>query len=600
MLKDHGQDRHVRRYTAALVIVSATAAAFVVAWSWWLGERARSERYERALAFFSSEYPKLVTGTFDGQRVLLKDVRDGRRFLLVVEEPETRRRWVSPEGSSQLLLSFAPDRRTVAFLMDNEGDLRFRLHGWTFDANAAAVQVLDAVEAKSARRYVRWAPGPRLAYFQDSRGGTPQVRVVEWTGTTPRASTACTTSDRVTDLAWSGDARRLAIVDGDTATGLRFRDFAQSTCAWRKITESSPLSLRHVDWCPDREVLLVTAKQKGEAAHRVFEVDYPAMTARELMRWQGDAEYPLCLAGGRGWLIHRTEQGRRRLMLGHPEHPWREMPVPDGDVLVQSVSADRSAALALVSGESTSAALVRIALPGGDVTRVFDHRPENAVVGTNAELATVRSRDGTEVPLVLLRPGTSDGQSRRHLILYIPTDMGPVTPALNMFREYLARQGLHILGVNHRGTSSQGSRRITAAELELQVDDVLAAYRWATERLELSPSHVTIFGSSIATGLAVRAAATLPEDVHALALLSPVQVDPAVVKRKLASHVLLFHAENDTIPLETAERVGALVARNARRARVVQLPGDGHSVRTPRSWATISTSILDIVGQPVR
>jgi pimeloyl-ACP methyl ester carboxylesterase len=156
-----------------------------------------------------------------------------------------------------------------------------------------------------------------------------------------------------------------------------------------------------------------------------------------------------------------------------------------------------------------------------------------------------------------------------------------------------------VLSPNYRGSSGYGIRYEEAGDVNLRTEDVVAACKYARS-LHGGHSHVILLGTSYGAYLAASAAASDPQDISGVILLSMVPGKAEHLPFKgLTLPVFCFHGENDPLSPQRAKGViesffgpGAL----GREQNLWQVfPNEGHVFRHTASWAEVYTAVQTMV-----
>lgn len=385
---------------------------------------------------------------------------DSRRIVLVVDE-ETDTIAAKDTGEKKTPKPIVIDRYT--FKRDIVGYLgtkRSRLV--LFDVAARKAEPLT--RGLSDDEDPAWSPdGRRIAFVSRQ---TPEPREIGNTDIFVIDARSGATPRRLTDFAgpdggrptWSPDGRSIAFLRGDEP---RYYAYQQTSLA---IVPSDGGAVRILTTALDRPIFSPRFSADGASILALVTNDREQYLARVRVR---DGAVERTVAGKRVVSGYSTAGTRTALLTSTPDRPF-EIFAANGGALRKLTSQNDS----LVS---------------------------ELQLGTTEGLES-RSKDGTQVHSVLVRPANARAGARLPLILYIHG--GPNSQDAYQFsfdRELFAAQGYAVLAVNYRGSNGRGSafqKAIYADWGNKEVIDLLGAVDQSIAAGIADPERLAIGGWS--------------------------------------------------------------------------------------------------------
>jgi dipeptidyl aminopeptidase/acylaminoacyl peptidase len=446
--------------------------------------------------------------------------------------------------------SLSPDWQWIAFVSKQR----------IWKIPAAGGDVVKLTEAAGKYASLTWSPdSSRVAFVLDQKDQT-DVGVVPAAGGAT-VWIAATPFDEDSPV-WSPDSGRLAFIR-------RADDWASYEIWVSGGDASAPRSIvketydRGVEefgfserghWSPDGTRIVYLSNRKG--FNHVWTVPVAGGEPTQITRGEFVDYSPSFSPSGDQILFISSRAGDRE-----DRHVWT-VPAGGGDPV--RLSADGFSASPEWSPDGSRVAYLRSsateppevvvqeARPGAPATRLTESRGDpHATAGFVApEAVSYPSRDGTQVPAILLRPAGPAGQSRPALV-YFHGKGGvnlkgwgglPNYP----FHQYLVQQGYAILFVNWRGTHvgygnafEQANYRDYAGG---ELDDVVAGAQFLQREVGVDPRRIACWGGSYGGYMTMLAITKAPDVFSAgISLYGVSDWVPFLAqnKRRLWTHRLL-------------------------------------------------------------
>ncbi len=453
---------------------------------------------------------------------------DGSQTIRLTSSPESESspRW-SPDGRYLAFLSGRQEGKGAQlWLLDRRGGEAQRVsevrggisdYAWSPDSRRIVLVVdeeTDTIAAKDTAE--KKTPKPividRYTFKRDIVGylGTKRSRLVLFDVAAKKAEPLTRGLSDDDEPAWSPDGRRIAFVSRQTPepreignTDIFVID-ARSGATPRRLTDFAGPDGGRPTWSPDgqsiaflrgdepryyayQQTSLAIVPSDGGAVRilttsldrPIFSPRFSADGASILALVTNDREQHLARVRVRDGAVERTVAGRR-VVSGY------------------SMAGTRTAVLT-----STPDRPFEIFAADGGALRKLTSQNDSLVselqLGTTEGLES-RSKDGTQVHSVLVRPANARAGARLPLILYIHG--GPNSQDAYQFsfdRELFAAQGYAVLAVNYRGSNGRGSafqKAIYADWGNKEVIDLLGAVDQSIAAGIADPERLAIGGWS--------------------------------------------------------------------------------------------------------
>ena len=369
---------------------------------------------------------------------------DAKRLALVVQDPNPND---EPEKKDGWKRKTAPpiviDR--YHFKQDREGYLQsLHSHLWLFDMEMRKADALTT--GRFDEREPAWSPDSRFIAFVSNRTTDPDrtadtnIYVIEAkSGVELRQLTTYAGSDGGRP-SWSPDGKWIAYLQGDE-------------------TKYSAYSMN--------KLAIVPAAEEGQARILTAALDRPVSGN---IVWTSDSRNLLFVVTD----DRITYVGKVAATGGPIQKLTKDLRV------VSSLSRRDDASLALLSTTTTEADEV-YALENGTLRRLTHQNDvlfDELQLGTTEDF-TCKSKDGTEVHGIVVKPASLVGGQKYPTILYIHGGPnGQDAYNFSFDRQYFAANGYVVVSVNYRGSSGRGAayqKAIFADWGDKEVVDLLGA-----------------------------------------------------------------------------------------------------------------------------
>ncbi len=369
---------------------------------------------------------------------------DSKRLVLVAKDPNPDD---EPEKKDGWKRKTAPpiviDR--YHFKQDREGYLReLHSHLWLFDTETRKAEPLT--NGRFDEQSPAWSPDGRFVAFVSNRTLDPDrnndsnIYVIEAkNGAQPRQLTAYTGSDGG-QPSWSPDGRWIAYLQGDE-------------------TKYSAYSMN--------KLAIVPAVEEGQPRILTASLDRPVGGK---IIWTSDSRQ----------LMFTVADDRVAYVGKVPATGGSVEKVTTGLRVVSNLSRRNDGSMALLSTTSTEADEI-YAVENGALRRLTH---QNEGLFADLQLATTenftsKSKDGTEVHGILVKPTSFAAGQKYPMILYIHGGPnGQDAHSFSFERQFFAANGYVVISVNYRGSAGRGSayqRAIFADWGNKEVIDLIGA-----------------------------------------------------------------------------------------------------------------------------
>ena len=523
---------------------------------------------------------------------------DGQEIAYTTGEGTELDLWASPTstpvgtGASRQMAplagraqaSLSPDWKWITFVS--------KQHIWTIPTAGGDVVKLTTAEGKYSS--LTWSPdSSRVAFVLDQKDQTDLGVVSAAGGAT--AWIAATRFDEDSPI-WSPDSTRVAfirrsvdwasyeiLVSGADASAQR--SIVKET--YERGVEEFAFSERG-HWSPNGMRIVYLSNRKGY--NHVWTVPVAGGDPTQITHGEFVDYAPSFSPSGDRILFISSRAGVRE-----DRHVWAVSdkggdPVrlsPDGFCASPEWSPDGTRVAYLRSSATEPPeVVVQDARQGALATRLTESRPvPSATAGFVApEAVSYPSRDGTQVPAVLLRPAGATGQSRPALVYF----HGKGGVNLNgwgglpsyPFHQYLVQQGYAILFVNWRGTHvgygnafEQANYRDYAGG---ELDDVVAGAQFLQREVGVDPRRIACWGGSYGGYMTMLAITKAPEVFSTgISLYGVSDWVPFLAqnKRRLWTHRLLSKLGDPVKDRERYDRAASIRFASDARSPLLLLTG---------------------------
>lgn len=482
-----------------------------------------------------------TVGTTDAE----KDRRDTDIWMASWDGARQIRLTSSPDGESSP--RWSPDGRYLAFLASRgtEDEKKKGAQVWLLDRQGGEAEKLTDVDGGVSD--YSWSPdGKRLVFVhseknpaddpekmegwkrktrpplvvdryhfkQDRDGYLPRLYSHIWLFDVESRKAEALTKDRFDDSspAWSPDGTRIAFVsergadpDRTNDSNIYVMDAKAGATAIQLTTFSGPDRGRPA-WSPDGHwIAYVQGDEPKMSAYNLGKLAVvpagggaPRLLTESLDR---NVSGPLAWSKD-GSSLYFTVSDDRVVYVGKaPVSGGAVEKMTSGRRTVASLSVGGDGAITLLAGNATETPEVH-ALEGSalrKLTHVNDALFSELQLGVTEEL-TSKSKDGTEVHGLLVKPAGYQAGTKYPTILYIHG--GPNGQDQHSFafdREFFAANGYAVLAINYRGSSGRGSayqKAIFADWGNKEVVDLLGAVDQAVAMGVADPARLGIGGWS--------------------------------------------------------------------------------------------------------
>ncbi len=543
-----------------------------------------------------SQYPMPVSVSPTEDALLLK-TRHVQDFEIFVVDRLSRQILAADRSpDTQLSLTWRPDGKAIAFQESPGGNRQYSL--FLLELNVGKRRRLSAPSTASAAPPLRWSPsGDRLAYLQVAETGQGKVLVFDM----QNELLAAFALDSVAidgDFGWSHDGQQIFAVSAADSGAVVVMNL--KTAKRRTVLVTAGGKIGHLAWAPDGEKLLATARGRGEQFFRAFEIDLDQSHVFALASNSGDISSPLWLPNGRSFIYHVNQNGDLLPYLGFLDgSPSRPVDLGSGVNQVQLIKADGKAVVVLGKSPVKAPALYEIDLNGGKSDLLYGPTPAFDGHIVPPIVVQLRSNDGHTIPCRLWRANAAT--STNNFVL-IEVHGGPrihSTPEWDAAKQFLLRQGIHVMSLDYRGSSGYGASFEEMNEETGQIEDVVAACSFATGQLKAPRRGVVLLGSSHGATLVLGASFQANDFLAAIVLIGVVATPSEAREAKSREfRVFGFHGENDSVLAPSLARLSiehCLGARslNPPLGHWEVLPSEGHHFHRTLSWAKVYTAILE-------
>jgi dipeptidyl aminopeptidase/acylaminoacyl peptidase len=552
----------------------------------------------------AKQYPAPVSLSSDGAKLLLRTAKWDSDELSVVDVHSGQMIASTTSKDSQLGISWSSDGREIAYLAGLGNDDAFRLYIW--DLSNDAVRQLNAPVTNVAVQPPRWSPdGRQLAYlvgsFDDSTIWI--VNLTEQTPPHPLVAHVCAKSD----FEWAPDGKQLAIVLRSSPSTLRLIS-AQNGQQLQQISlgQTSRSEIRDISWAPSGQALVVA----GRVATDYMELQRLELRERKItlcVTANGNVNSPR-IADDNQTIVYAlsknaeivlyssTCEGRASTVMGFDSGTTRFIRF----LRPTHGPADHSIPFAALHASlSEPPGLYLISTKSGRADLIFRPLYSSQLLSPRPKLIGIPNQNGAPTPAVYW-PAAKATASLATVIVDIHG--GPhleTSLRWEFLPSLLTNMGVDLISPNYRGSSGYGYSYEESGAPMKQIDEIVAVCKFA-RKLYGSKTRVILVGTSYGSFLAAAAAASDPQDVSGLVLLSLVDVKaPHQALRYPSFPIAWFQGENDHLsPQQARSILSSFFEQNDGSSDSIALhalTGEGHVCRHAASWDSVYSAIVHMV-----
>jgi dipeptidyl aminopeptidase/acylaminoacyl peptidase len=575
------------RWITLLAIVSLAEAAVITS----AAPGGASDYQPAVMDSLMAEYPVVVNVSNAGKRLLLK-TRYATDFELEVRDIAsgiTIRK--TRLADTQLLLSWRPDDRAIAYVSGHDGNRKHEVHVWNLRTNKD--ESLPFPILRAANLPLRWSPDGRyLAYFSEaSRGGLIVLarlgdRVVR---------TLLASNDDISGYEWAPSGRQLAVIDQAYPGHLTLVSMGSKRI--RRLLVKRGATLQELAWSPVGDRLLLIVTRSGRKFAELVEFDLTSGATRTRVAEDGDVSDPHYLSHDGRFICVVNRNGNRTALVGARTGTPR--PIEPAAARFRFLGTD-SAGRKVLAGITTATYPEIIALvpvDGGTSVAVYNPPALARLAVTPPDTVYLYSDDGMRFPAYVWHAPRRTGRKPGAIVrvhggphLQFDRAWDPLIPIA-------MAAGIDVIYPNYRGSSGYGVEFREAGDDEKRASDVLAACLYARGVLGVESRRTLLYGKSYGATLAARAAIS---DLNSIGVLALAGISPSLGElRKVMDppfKVLLFQGQNDFLEPGAARLTveglfGGNVFTGHGSAHVLQ--GEGHSTHRTSSWAIINSQLIE-------
>lgn len=402
-------------------------------------------------------------------------------------------------------MALSPDWRAMAYVANR--------HIWTLPLNGGVRRRLSSVEGTYSG--LNWSPDASHLAFVVERNGQTDIGLVSESGGDMRF---------IADSQWDEDSP-IWSPDGDRLAFLRrFIDWGgyeiwvtSADRSWSRaiVTETYERGIDEFHfggnhhWSPDGMKLVYLSSRTGYNHLWVVSTAGGAPTevttgsfADAMPAWAPQGHLIAFVSSRAGpleerhlWLV--SAAGGEPVRLSSNGFVTNPVWAPDGSRIAYLRS----------SGSEPPEIVVQAAEAGARVRRLTASNPAPGLTRSFAEPEAVRyrSRDGKEIPAVLLRPGGPNAPAPRAGLVFLHGKAGINLKGWDglpfyAFHQLLVRQGYAVLFINWRGTYVGYGAEFERANYRDygggELEDVLAGAEYLAKQVGVDPARIACWGTS--------------------------------------------------------------------------------------------------------
>jgi dipeptidyl aminopeptidase/acylaminoacyl peptidase len=547
------------------------------------------------------QYPAPIGVSHSGSKILLKINEWNSEKLSIVDSQTKQLVSATSSPNTHLAISWSADDKHLAFLSGEGNSDDYQLFLWT--VGESSPQLVGSPQTNTAIQSIRWKPdGTRLAYLVGNNDDAA-IWIVDPEKLNGVGSLVAHIRP-MSDFEWSPDGKFIAAVLRNSPATLSILDSKDGRIMKTvPVGATPPSEIRDISWAPSGDRIALSARTNGEF-FTLFEFDFQTSSIRGCANAGGDALAPHFAADGKTLIYSLSSDSQIALYASNCSGTdIKTLGFASGTTrylrLLNQTDGSPSAKGSLVvlhNGLEEPPALYRTSIDTGAVSLVFAPPSTSQLRSIAPQTVSLPSSDGTEIPTVIWR-ATRQGPLSNVVLVDIHGGIH-----LQKYRRWeflphlLNVRGIDVLSPNFRGSEGYGFRYEQSGDIRSQVEDVLAACKYA-KKLHGASSRVILLGTSYGSVLAAIAVAKDPQNIDGLVLVSMIprsfQRSPA---RDFKPRLDCFQGQNDPQPpdkaLTTLQSLfgTGILQREQDQFRVFQ--NEGHVFRLTSSWAEIYSSIL--------
>ncbi|MBL9168788.1 MAG: prolyl oligopeptidase family serine peptidase [Verrucomicrobiales bacterium] len=542
-----------------------------------------------------SQYPSPVSLSPDGKRILVK-TRHEKDFEISILDRVSGLVVASDRSpDTQLSLTWHPDSEAIAFQEAREGNRQYQL--CVLSSRTKKRHRLNAPITRSAAPPIRWHPeGLKLAYFVTTESRSGRIVSVN-TEDNGEPATILDEAALNGDFAWSPNGDELAAVSAlESSRVLLVRIQPKELKA---IDLPSGTIVRDLAWAPSGKTMLMTVRFPESEFFELIEVEIKTSQLIKRLSSRGDISTPLWLEPGPSFLVHLEGFGNRVPLLGSFTQELRPVLDLTNGVHQCRILADGESYNVLTKMPTSASTLLEVRLDTKKVSQIYPLPSESRAENVTPEMVFFNSVDGTSIPGILWRSTQTKEKLKGVLIDVHGGPRLQATTEQNPAKQWLLSNGIHIMSVNYRGSAGYG-RAFEEADAETnQIDDIVAACRYATDTLPGAGRHIVLLGSSHGSKLVLGASKRWSGPLTGIVITSFSSAPDDAISQwsDHRFYIYGFHGQHDSITAPSLARAGLerYLGRECfspTNGNWEVLPGEGHQFHRTISWAKVYTSVL--------
>jgi dipeptidyl aminopeptidase/acylaminoacyl peptidase len=558
-------------------------------------------------ARIAEQYPSAVSISPDGTWILLKTAKSVSDELTVLDVRSGRTIASTDSKESQVGISWSVDGLKIAYLAAaGNGDV-YRLYIWNLVDNL--VSQVNAPSTNVAVQPPRWNPdGTQLAYLVGSFDDSTIWIVNVDQRISPRPLIGHVRAK--SDFEWSPDAKQMAVVLRSSSSTLRLispengKELAQISTSRMVGSE-----IRDLSWAPSGQAIAVAGRISSDFTE-LQKVDLAMHKAIPCVSTAGNVLSPRVAPDSRTILysVSRDAQlilysttcdGSAPKLMGFDSGTTRVIRFVKSP---QSSTPAKSMSFAVVhTGLNEPPCLYRILTDSAKTELIYRPRYSTELRSPSPRLIGITGPNLNVIPTVSWPVSET---SRPLDTILVEVHGGPHLESnvrWEFLPSFLASLGVELLSPNYQGSSGYGHRYEESGNTADQIREIVAVCRFA-KTLRGPHTRVILMGTSYGSFLAASAAASDPQCINGVVLLSLLNINPAHPYWTDANFpIICFQGVNDPLPPQKADAIlASFFGRNGGASKQIAcraMPGEGHVFRHSSSWEEVYSAMLDMVMQ---